>query len=696
MIEQSVLRTNFVGRDGFRWWLGQIAPEDAQADQLNMTGWGNRVKVRIMGYHPTSVEELPNSDLPWAQVLLGSCDGSGKANRATSLKLSPGDDVVGFFLDGDEAQLPVVMGVFGTTLDQDELIKSLGGEYKNPFVPFTGFTTKIKNDGAYIVNRESNEMNTKSQVSPQHIPQSLLKQLPEDTRSAFNGIGDTVVAATTQRGSTVNKISGEVSNMVSKIQGMSDNVSGAIGDVSGKISKTIDAVTSKIKGLSKGVVNFMTNNLYKDGLLPVLKNGVDILYKNVYGMVLAATKKTDKAKKAGAAAQKAMIGPVKLLQDALPCIASKILGTIGGAIKSLLTSIAENISNFVTCIGEQFIGGLFNHIIGGITGFLGPLMGGVGKILGLAGGFDIGGFLRSKAAGLQGILDAISCSSKEPTFNAKTGEWTIGKGPKNILSVSVDAIVAVANAADKITESVVGGIQEISVASGSLGMFDFLNPSVTNPGFKSGLGECYAGPPLNCAGIKINIFGGGGTQALGKAIIGSIVGEGAEAVGSLIGIDLVSGGSGYTTPPFVEITDNCNKGFGAVARAVIDYDENSPTYQQVTDIYVVSDGEGYPVSEEPLPHTIDHVVIVNPGLDYTDDDTITDNDGNVYDKYLDESGRILKVISPNSALTSASEVKDLPELTIQSKTGYGAILKPQLKPRPTYQGEVKQVIDCIS
>ena len=55
-------------------------------------------------------------------------------------------------MDGDEAQLPVVMGVFGTTLDQDELIKTLSGEYKNPFVPFTGFTSKIKNDGAYIVN----------------------------------------------------------------------------------------------------------------------------------------------------------------------------------------------------------------------------------------------------------------------------------------------------------------------------------------------------------------------------------------------------------------------------------------------------------------------------------------------------------------------------------------------------------------
>ena len=54
MIEQSLLKSNFVGRDGFRWWIGQIAPEDCQGDQINQSGssWGNRIKVRIMGYHP--------------------------------------------------------------------------------------------------------------------------------------------------------------------------------------------------------------------------------------------------------------------------------------------------------------------------------------------------------------------------------------------------------------------------------------------------------------------------------------------------------------------------------------------------------------------------------------------------------------------------------------------------------------------
>ena len=33
------------------------------------------------------------------------------------------------------------------------------------------------------------------------------------------------------------------------------------------------------------------------------------------------------------------------------------------------------------------------------------------------------------------------------------------------------------------------------------------------PGFKSALGACYTGPPLDCSGIEIKIFGGGGEGA---------------------------------------------------------------------------------------------------------------------------------------------------------------------------------------
>ena len=170
----------------------------------------------------------------------------------------------------------------------------------------------------------------------------------------------------------------------------------------------------------------------------------------------------------------------------------------------------------------------------------------------------------------------------------------------------------------------------------------------------------------------------------------------------MIGIDLTNGGSGYNTPPFVEIVDKCNKGYGAVARAVVDYDEDSPTYQQITDIYIVSEGENYPVIEDnidDIPYIVDHVTVVYPGFNYDPDDTVFDNEGNEYTIYVDteNNGKIINVLPPNSSTAiNVKEVKELPELIIKSKTGYGAILKPQIKPRPDYQGEVEQVIDCVT
>ncbi len=37
MLEESILKSNFVGRDGFKWWIGQVGPESCQGDQINET-----------------------------------------------------------------------------------------------------------------------------------------------------------------------------------------------------------------------------------------------------------------------------------------------------------------------------------------------------------------------------------------------------------------------------------------------------------------------------------------------------------------------------------------------------------------------------------------------------------------------------------------------------------------------------------
>ena len=165
MIEESNIKSNFIGRDGFRWWVGQIPPMESMSEQFEGQGWGNRFKVRILGYHTLDQNELPNEDLPWAIVMLGATDGTGSANFAKSTKIRPGDVVFGFFIDGDNAQNPVIMGLLGNT---DQYQK---GNYISPFTPFTGYTTNIpKPDKEVSTANEANEAKGNAQEGPVQLP----------------------------------------------------------------------------------------------------------------------------------------------------------------------------------------------------------------------------------------------------------------------------------------------------------------------------------------------------------------------------------------------------------------------------------------------------------------------------------------------------------------------------------------------
>lgn len=64
-----------------------------------------RLKVRIFQIHSDNKAELPTEDLPWAQVLL-------PVNNAHHFSTPDfGDWVMCTFLDGNHAQMPVVLGV---------------------------------------------------------------------------------------------------------------------------------------------------------------------------------------------------------------------------------------------------------------------------------------------------------------------------------------------------------------------------------------------------------------------------------------------------------------------------------------------------------------------------------------------------------------------------------------------------------
>ena len=112
MLDSALLKTNFVGRDGFVWWIGKVADPTVWRNQATDTdaGWAFRCKVRIIGYHPFDEEVLPEDDLPWAHVLVDATSGAGQGCFGNSSRMVGGETVFGFFMDGEEAQQPVVFG----------------------------------------------------------------------------------------------------------------------------------------------------------------------------------------------------------------------------------------------------------------------------------------------------------------------------------------------------------------------------------------------------------------------------------------------------------------------------------------------------------------------------------------------------------------------------------------------------------
>ena len=91
-----------MGQDGFVWFVGVVE------DRNDPSALG-RVRVRCLGYHSSSVVDLPTTDLPWAHVMHPVTDPCMHGMGNTPSFLVEGSYVVGFFRDPEKQQL-VIMG----------------------------------------------------------------------------------------------------------------------------------------------------------------------------------------------------------------------------------------------------------------------------------------------------------------------------------------------------------------------------------------------------------------------------------------------------------------------------------------------------------------------------------------------------------------------------------------------------------
>jgi len=121
----------FFGKSPPRLFLGQV-PLNQVENKRDGNRWGDRVKVRIVGYHSPSGSVNPDDDLPWGIVLKPTSQGTLSGG---STGLVGGEWVVGFFInDGGNKKNFMIIGVLGRSSDEYEVTEETAAQNRS-----TGF-----------------------------------------------------------------------------------------------------------------------------------------------------------------------------------------------------------------------------------------------------------------------------------------------------------------------------------------------------------------------------------------------------------------------------------------------------------------------------------------------------------------------------------------------------------------------------
>ena len=757
MIDQGLVKTHFLGRDGFIWWIGQIVDQTQWAANLGgsptrttkeQKGFDFRYKVRIMGYHTASPGDLKDEQLPWASIMLPVTAGvSGGAMSTPNLR--QGDFVQGYFLDGEDAQQPVIMGVLGFN-QYTAVMKNIPDA---GFKPFSGFTTKdivpqhslrLQEEEAEAVAEEidkdktNNEKIAESTVNATTAKDGATKEQYDNEKKS-----STVASNTDCEQAPVGSIQREIKNMIAETQRIQKTAT----DWETKVSTKINNIESEIEKVKQnaikaisGDVKRITTELQKNALMKV-NDALSDTYNEVFPTELMKVKeKADEA------------------NSELACAFKNIMKNLTGMVGNFLGQIMDKFINTPMCAVENFVGSLLGKISGLIDGAVNSVMAPIKALLagmGVAssGLDDVMGFATD-------ALSFLSCDQDPKCSNVK--EWNPVNGPEITASLNLNSIFDKAKQASGLVQDAISGISNIG---------DAISDVAKNANFDDVFVDTCNVGPLFCGPPTVEFVGGGGDGAKGNALV--------TFATTVIGVDIIFPGQNYSTPPRVKIIDACQKGKGAKARAILEngrvvrvvMDDTGIDYIPNYDGSQGGDGRTWAEKDETTikrsngtydtPYKPGNVVRVCPGDEVTypggnvviiagtdcedittppfddttrrgpfpttgtgdypvvleiDDINILDG-GFGYDCSVDKvviepsNGAELKIkCDPLGSIIGVDVVKggigfnEDPDLYIQSDKGYNARLMPVFKvnrvgedvePELVSSGELIQVVDCV-
>ncbi len=548
MLEQSLVKTHFLGRDGYIWWIGQIVDQTQWAGNFGghptqsvdeQKGFGFRYKVRIMGYHTAAPSDLPDEDLPWASVMLPVTAGVSGGGQSTP-NLRQGDFVHGFFMDGEDGQQPVITGVLGYN-QYTAVMKNIPD---TGFLPFSGYTTKdqVPQYSLPLKEKDSASSDAKAEdveegkinndtVMESNVRVAGTNDGASEEQKKNEGKANTVAKESKCERAPVGAIQTKAKNMIADIQRIKKTKTDWITKVSTKVDNIeaeIDKITDNaIKDISADVKK-ITQGIQENAIKKV-NDTLSNTYNNVFPTELPLLKEK-----------------VEAANDELSCAFKNIMKNLTGMVGGFLKQMIDKVINTAECLINSFVGSLLGKITGLIDGALDAVM---GPIKGLLAGMgqatdaldDVMGFATNS-------LSFLSCDEDPNCSDVK--DWNPTDGPTINATLDLGSIFGKAKAAADSVKGAFDGIKNIGSS---------IDGIVKNADFSDIFeNDCNVGP-LFCGPPTIS-FGSGGAK--GNAIIGT--------AGTLLGVDIITPGGDYIGPPKLKFNDSCKKGVGASGKAVVE------------------------------------------------------------------------------------------------------------------------------
>jgi len=580
----------------------------------------------------------------------------------------------------------------------DETNQNIIKQFKEDFPGLNDIFPRTAEELQNLSQKEKDERNRRFE--------NYKKNGKENVGSASETTGQSIIAATPGGNNFYEQVESDMGNFfdrITKVGASGLNMSSEINEIVGKIGATSNQFVGQIgNGLADSMVGFMK------GGMAAQATRIFAQYPNNPALAV----------KIITAKQKSLISPAKSLFNGMDCLTSKVGNALLSTIKDMISGMMKNVINAATCAVQQFIGGLVGKITGLIDSLIGPLLNPIQSILNAS--FNVKQAIFGGLNMMKKVGSLFSCDEKSPT-NA-TSKYVIDAGPKASKSEieknrKVNQSIAAANSATSAIDGVTDGLNNFEKNYGQWSIFG----SKINEAGNHGIGNCYTGNVFACGAPKVEIFGGaGGRGAAGEVILGKFVDNldkdniygDLKRTGSILGVNITSPGEGYLDAPLISFTDGCNQGYGAYGQAVIDTNQNSPTYGQLTDIIITSPGTNYPTDGYSIIDEDD-----SDGINIIDSDNsevyvervIVENGGSNYDPEEDdlENDDMSLIVnddinSPNYGSIIGVDIiqqigyNDVPRLNIKSKTGVNAILRPIMKVRKRVVSEqVLQRVQCV-